>query len=88
MNEALFMTREAAEAHQDECYTLHMAGCVCGLCGSGGCCCADYRAQTTRWDTPRQRIDGLWGVLCHPDYDYTGMTVVPFDKANYPEPSQ
>lgn len=44
----------------------------------------NYVADTTRWATPRQRLDGKWAYECCPHSDYTGMTTEEFDASNYP----
>lgn len=37
----------------------------------------------SKWDTPRQRIDGKWDYLACEDQDYTGFTLEDFDLSNY-----
>jgi hypothetical protein len=43
-----------------------------------------YKSQTTRWDVPKERLDGKWAYNCCPMQDYSGMIVEPYDESNYP----
>jgi len=73
MQEVVFDTEAEAEAQQALDLQAHFAT-------HPG---AEYQAQTTRWATPRQRLDGKWAYTVCPDQDYTGMTVEDYDSSNY-----
>ena len=44
----------------------------------------DYMNGTTRWATPRERLDGRWDYQICDHQDYTGMTVEEYSRDNYP----
>jgi len=47
----------------------------------------EYRAQTTEWATPAQRLtDDKWVVPACPATDNTGQTIEQSDPSWYPEP--
>lgn len=74
MNEAVFNTEAEAEARQALDLQDHLA-----IHNS-----EPYVSQTTRWATPKQRLDGKWAYPCCEHSDYTGVTVEAYDPANYP----
>ena len=43
-----------------------------------------YARQTTKWAEPTQRTDGKWTAPVCPHYDYSGITVVDYNPADYP----
>jgi len=45
---------------------------------------AEYTATTTRWDTPKEMLDGKWSTQCCACSDYTGLTTKEYDPADYP----
>jgi hypothetical protein len=44
-----------------------------------------YATQTTKWDIPRNRLDGKWAVDTCEHFDYTGYTVEDYNVSNYEE---
>jgi hypothetical protein len=74
MDEVVFDTEAEAEAQQALDLACHLAEHTDPA----------YVAGTTRWANPKQRLDGKWAYECCPLQDYTGMTVEPYDPANYP----
>ena len=44
---------------------------------------AKYRAETTRWANPRERLDGKWDYQICEHQDYTGMTLQEFNAEDY-----
>jgi hypothetical protein len=71
--EVVFDTEAEAEAQQAIDLQIHFTTNTCPI----------YQSQTSRWDTPRQRIDGKWAYYTHPLQDYTGMTVEAYNPENY-----
>jgi hypothetical protein len=74
-NEVVFDTEAEAEAQQAIDLVAHLA-----VHNDN----PDYTAQTTRWATPDQRLDGKWAYPVCDNQDYTGFTVELYDPANYP----
>ena len=48
----------------------------------------EYTAQTTRWCTPKEMLDGRWSTQCCPDGDYEGLTTKEYDPVDYPAPDE
>ena len=46
---------------------------------------SDYTAQTTRWGTPKLRLDTKWDYETCPHSDYTGLTVQDYNQNDYAE---
>lgn len=44
---------------------------------------AAYQAGTTRWDTPKLRLDGKWDYRTCDHQDYTGMTTQAHNNDDY-----
>lgn len=76
MNEVVFDTEAEAETQQAADLVVHLASHNDN---------EDYTAQTTRWATPKERIDGKWAYPVCSHQDYTGFTVEVYDPANYPD---
>lgn len=79
MQEVVFNTEAEAETQQAADLVVHLSHHNDNPA---------YVAQTTRWATPRQRLDGKWAYPICEHQDYTGMTVEEFDPANYPQPEE
>ena len=47
--------------------------------------CENYKSQTTRWDTPKQKTDGDYTMTCCEMFDYTDYTIEDYNEDNYPE---
>jgi hypothetical protein len=73
MNEVVFNTEQEAEARQALDLADHLS--VHNE--------PEYVSQTTRWATPRQRLDGKWAYPCCLCSDYNGLTVEAYDDNNY-----
>ena len=78
MNEVVFNTELEAETQQALDLQDHLA------VHSDN----PYASQTTRWATPKQRLDGKWAYPCCEHSDYTGLTVEAYDPANYQQESE
>lgn len=70
----VFDTFAEAEAQQALDYEVYIASIEDG----------EYKAQTTEWAAPIERIDGKWDYPVCPNQDYTGLTLEDFDANNYP----
>jgi hypothetical protein len=73
MKEVIFNTFEEAEAQQALDLVEHLK-----VHNS-----EPYKTLTTRWATPRQRIDGKWAYECCEHQDYTVFLTEDFDPNNY-----
>ena len=78
MNEVVFNTKEDAEARQSLDLVDHL-----GIHSD-----PTYVSQTTRWATPKQRLDGKWAYPCCEHSDYSGLSVEVYDPNNYPTEGQ
>jgi len=77
----IFDTEAAAEVRQAEDLTAHKAfhGVVVG---------SDYDTQTTRWATPRPRLDGHYDYDICTHADYEGCDVQEYSQDNYQQYSE
>ena len=74
MNLVVHLTEAESEAQQAADLVVHLASHSDPA----------YVAGTTRWDNPKERLDGKWTTVVHPEVDYTGKTVVTYDASDYP----
>jgi len=76
MNTVIFKTQAEAETQQAidlVCWMKHHSG-------------AKYIAGTTRYATPRLRLDGDWDYTVCPHQDYTDFTLEEYSRDNYAQP--
>lgn len=78
MNEVVFLTEAEAESQQASDLQDHLATHSDD----------PYKSQTTRWATPKQRLDGKWAYPCCEHTDYSKLTVEVFDQNNYYVPEE
>jgi len=78
MDVVVFDTEAEANTQQDLDYTCWMES------HSGG----NYIAGTTRWATPKERLDGKWSYPKCEGQTYVGITIETFDPANYAQPDE
>ena len=72
--EVVFDTEAEAEARQAEDLQCHLA-----VHNDSPA----YTAETTRWATPRERLDGKWAYAICAHADYTGLVTEEYDATNY-----